>query len=187
MFQDAVYWHLKKSFCNFNDLELSGILDLVDYLGLLNLPDQLQFLDLVDSSDFLTSQKSKTSLTSENSPAQWLQNNIVSSFLGLSNCNVVSKRLQFCLKQGQNNFKLSPDVGLRRTCAYYCTSAYAMCMRKCVQKGFGTVRCRCVCWHILSCDFAITLFHLFTSDFNTFFETPFLQQYSELYYLSVSL
>ena len=30
---------------------------------------------------------------------------------------------------------LIPDVGLRHTCAYYHTSAHAMCMRKCVQKG----------------------------------------------------
>ena len=32
------------------------------------------------------------------------------------------------------------DVGLRRICAYYRTSACAMCLRKCVRIGFGTVR-----------------------------------------------
>ena len=36
---------------------------------------------------------------------------------------------------------LHPDVGLRRTCAYYCTFARAMCVQKCVRKGF----CNCVC------------------------------------------
>jgi hypothetical protein len=37
-----------------------------------------------------------------------------------------------------------PDVGLRRTCAYYRTSAHAMCMRKCVWKRFGNVYEMCV-------------------------------------------
>jgi hypothetical protein len=36
------------------------------------------------------------------------------------------------------------DVGLRRTCAYYRTSARAMCVRECVRKVFGTARAMCV-------------------------------------------
>ena len=36
------------------------------------------------------------------------------------------------------------DVGLRRTCAYYRTSARAMCVRKCVREGFETVCAMCV-------------------------------------------
>ena len=48
------------------------------------------------------------------------------------------------------------DVGLRRTCAYYRTSARAMCVRKCVRKGF--VNCACVvgaCGHIFDLRCAI--------------------------------
>ena len=49
---------------------------------------------------------------------------------------------------------LEADVGLRRTGAYYRTSARAMCVRK----GFGEcVRCRCV-WAILDLQFAIAFF-----------------------------
>ena len=33
------------------------------------------------------------------------------------------------------------DVGLRRTCAYYRTSACAMCVRKCVRKGIWNYGC----------------------------------------------
>ena len=33
---------------------------------------------------------------------------------------------------------------LQRTCAYYRTSAHAMCVRKFVRKGFKTVRAMCV-------------------------------------------
>ena len=52
-------------------------------------------------------------------------------------------------------------VGLRRTCAYYRTSARAMCVRKCVRKGF--VNCACVvgaCGHIFDLRCAIALFIL---------------------------
>ena len=51
------------------------------------------------------------------------------------------------------------DVGLRRTCAYYRTSARAMCVRKCVRKGF--VNCACVvgaCGPIFDLRRAIALF-----------------------------
>ena len=53
---------------------------------------------------------------------------------------------------------LLSDVGLRRTCAYYRTSARAMCVRKCVRKGF--VNCVCVvgaCGHIFDLRCAIAL------------------------------
>ena len=46
-----------------------------------------------------------------------------------------------------------PDVGLRRTCAYYRTSARAICVRKCVRKGFETVRAMWVgVAHFWVCD-----------------------------------
>ena len=39
---------------------------------------------------------------------------------------------------------LSSDVGLRRTCVYYHTSACEMWVRKCVQNAFWNVRAMCV-------------------------------------------
>ena len=49
--------------------------------------------------------------------------------------------------------ELPSDVGLRRTCAYYRTFAHAMCVRKCVRKGFETVRAMCVrVAHFWVCD-----------------------------------
>ena len=55
------------------------------------------------------------------------------------------------------------DVGLRRTCAYYRTSARAMCLRKCVRKGFGTVReeVRAYGHMYFELRFAMALFTLF--------------------------
>ena len=53
------------------------------------------------------------------------------------------------------------DVGLRRTCAEDNTSARAMCVRKCVRKGFA--KCACVVGaygHIFDLQCAITLFIL---------------------------
>ena len=57
--------------------------------------------------------------------------------------------------QWKNNsyFRYFADVGLRRTCADYRTSARAMCVRKCVRKGFGTVRAKVRAYGQLSmCD-----------------------------------
>ena len=48
------------------------------------------------------------------------------------------------LKSIWNSLKSSSDVGLRCTCAYYRTSARAMCVRKCVRKRFETVCAMCV-------------------------------------------
>ena len=42
------------------------------------------------------------------------------------------------------------------------------------------------CGHILTCDFAIALFHLFNDSFVTFSETRFPQLYFELYYIFVA-
>ena len=67
---------------------------------------------------------------------------------------------------------LSPDVGLRRTCAYYRTSARAMCVRKCVRKGFETVRAEVSAYgqlskcdlrsHFFTCSPLLTLFYILT-------------------------
>ena len=60
------------------------------------------------------------------------------------------------------NQKIGSDVGLRRTCAYYRTSARAMCVRKCVRKGLGSVRAEVRAYgHIFEVRFAIALFDLF--------------------------
>ena len=63
-----------------------------------------------------------------------------------------------------------PDVGLRRTCAYYRTSARAMCVRKCVRKGFETVRAEVSANGQLSmCDLR--------SHFSVFFTSLLLNMY----------
>ena len=53
----------------------------------------------------------------------------------------------------KSRYELNPDVGLRRTCAYYRTSARAMCVRKCVRKAI--LKCACevrACGHFSGCD-----------------------------------
>ena len=57
---------------------------------------------------------------------------------------------------------LRTDVGLRRTCAYYRTSARAMCVRKCVRKGFWNCACDvCACSSFLACDVRLHFCKLF--------------------------
>jgi hypothetical protein len=54
------------------------------------------------------------------------------------------------------------DVGLRRTCAYYHSSARVMCVWKCVWKGFETVRAMCVrAAHFWGCDVGLHFSTLF--------------------------
>ena len=51
------------------------------------------------------------------------------------------------------------DVGLRRTCAYYRTFARAMCVRKCVRKGFRKVCAEVRAYGVIfDVRFAIALF-----------------------------
>ena len=57
--------------------------------------------------------------------------------------------------------RLKADVGLRRTSAYYCTSTRAMCVRKCVRKGFRTVHAEVRAYgEIFAVRFTIALFTL---------------------------
>ena len=74
-------------------------------------------------------------------------------------CQIISEK-----KCGVLNFpkmQRNSDVGLRRTCAYYRTSARAMCVRKCVRKGFGTVRAKVrACGQFSSCDLRSHFFYV---------------------------
>ena len=48
---------------------------------------------------------------------------------------------------------LRSDVGLRRTCAHYRTSAHAMCVQKCMRKGFWNCVCDVhACGSFWACD-----------------------------------
>ena len=69
-----------------------------------------------------------------------------------------AKKCRIFIKNIVVSTLLSADVGLWRTCAYYRTSTRAMCVRKCVRKGF--VNCACVvgaCGHIFDLRCAIAL------------------------------
>ena len=67
-----------------------------------------------------------------------------------------------------------PDVGLRRTCAENRTSARAMCVRKCVRKGFWNCACDvCACGWFLGVRCAIALLHTFLNKRTRFLPCSF--------------
>ena len=82
--------------------------------------------------------------------------------------SMVSCMMKWCLFE--NFIVLFSDVGLRRTCAYYRTSARAMCVRKCVRQGFWNCVCDVrACGSFLVVRCAIALLHTFWNKTTTIF------------------
>ena len=97
--------------------------------------------------------------------------------------NHINWNVSIYLQLLRKSFKKA-DVGLRRTCAYYRTFARAMCVRKCVRKGFGTVRAEVRAHgHLTKCDLRSHFFtctYIKDATFNLFLHTYILSILQDL-------